>query len=135
MKNEELAKIAFEQTKKSYAPYSKFCVGVCLLTKSGKIFTGCNIENSAYGSTICAERVAFAKAISEGEKKFEAIAIASNNKNKKEQEFPFPCGSCRQFMSEFCSDLKIIVARKNKKLEIVETSLKELLPHSFGPQK
>ncbi|SHI88554.1 cytidine deaminase [Lutispora thermophila] len=114
---------AKEAREKAYVKYSNFKVGAALLAKSGKIYTGCNVENASYGATICAERVAFTKAISEGERDFEAIAIVSSGK-----EIAYPCGICRQFMSEFGLDLKLIFTDDNK----IETyKLYELLPHAF----
>jgi cytidine deaminase len=108
----------------SYAPFSKFKVGAALLTKSGKIFSGSNIECASYSLTICAERVAAVKAISEGENNFIAIAI-SNNKN----ELVFPCGACLQFLMEFSPNLKIILIQSEKKFKVFK--LKELLPKNF----
>ena len=107
----------------SYAPYSNYHVGAAVLTRDGKMFTGVNIENSSYGATICAERVAFSKAISQGERNFEAIAIASTDGKA------WPCGICRQFMYEFGQDLKIIVGPDVDHLEIIPLS--ELLPKGF----
>ena len=94
-KKQELADLAVEMRKRSYIPYSHYAVGAALLTKNGKIFTGCNIENAAYPVTVCAERTAIFKAVSEGEKEFEAIAIAT------EDGLGYPCGSCRQVMAEY----------------------------------
>lgn len=126
----DLIKKASSMLEFSYAPYSNFHVGAALLTKNGKIFTGCNIENATYGATNCAERTAFFKAISEGEKEFCAIAIVGG-KNGKIDDFCSPCGICRQVMAEFCSkDFKIILA--NSKNEIKIFSLEELLPESFS---
>lgn len=126
----DLIKKASSMLEFSYAPYSNFHVGAALLTKNGKIFTGCNIENATYGATNCAERTAFFKAISEGEKEFCAIAIVGG-KNGKIDDFCSPCGICRQVMAEFCSkDFKIILA--NSKNEIKTFSLEELLPESFS---
>lgn len=118
---EDLLNKAREALKNAYAPYSRFKVGVALLTKSGKVYTGCNIENSAFSPTLCAERVAFGKAVSEGERDFAAIAVV----NDKGTPCP-PCGVCRQVMAEFCSpDFKIILQDKT-------CTLKELLPESFS---
>ena len=114
---------AKEAMNYAYTKYSNFNVGAALLTKSGKIYTGCNIENSSYGATICAERVAFVKAVSEGEMEFEAIAIVSSS-----GDYTYPCGICRQFMSEWGTDLKLIF--ENEK-EIKVYTLKELLPEAF----
>lgn len=128
--NLDLIKKASAMLKFSYAPYSNFHVGAALLTKNGKIFTGCNIENATYGATNCAERTAFFKAISEGEKDFYAIAIVGG-KNGKIDDFCSPCGICRQVMAEFCSkDFKIILS--NAKNEIKTFTLEELLPESFS---
>ena len=117
---ENLYKQAEDALRFAYAPYSRFKVGAALMAKDGRVFTGCNVENIAYGSTICAERVAFTKAISEGVTDFKAIAIA----NSSSTSCP-PCGSCRQVMSEFCEDDFMIVL-KNKTF-----TLKELLPEQF----
>ena len=114
---------AKEAREKAYVKYSNFKVGAALLGKSGKIYTGCNIENASYGATICAERVAFTKAISEGEKEFEVIAIVSSN-----EDVTYPCGICRQFMSEFGLDLKLIFTDGKK---IAEYKLSDLLPYAF----
>ncbi len=123
MDKRELVAKAVSAMNNAYVKYSKFKVGAALLTKSGKIYTGCNIENSSYSATICAERVAFAKAVSQGEKDFEAIAIANSS-----SDFAYPCGICRQFMSEFGTDLKVIIFDGK---EMREHTLKELLPYAF----
>ena len=123
MDNKELLKHAKEAMKNAFTPYSKFNVGAALLTKQGTVYRGCNVENSSYGAAICAERVAIVKAISEGDKEFEKIAIVGSHGN-----FTYPCGICRQFLSEFGLDIKIVV--ENGK-EIQEHLLRELLPHSF----
>lgn len=121
--NEILISKAKEAMKYAYTKYSGFNVGAALLTKSGKIYTGCNIENSSFGATICAERVAFVKAISEGERDFEAIAIVSSSGN-----FTYPCGICRQFMSEWGTQLKLIFDNgKETKIYILD----QLLPEAF----
>ena len=124
MTNQELYEKAKQAQNYSYSPYSKFKVGACLLTESGKIFTGCNIENSAYGPSNCAERTAVFKAVSEGETKFLKIAIYGGDGEK----FCFPCGTCRQVLSEFNKDIEIIVGN-NK--EIKSFKLRKLLPYSF----
>ena len=127
--NELLAKAA-EAMKNSYAPYSKFNVGAALLSKSGKIYLGCNIENSSYGAAVCAERTAFFKAVSESEREFEAIAIVGGADFDTKDECP-PCGLCRQVMAEFCRpDFRIILSDANGKC--TEYTLAELLPFSFG---
>lgn len=115
----------------SYAPYSHFHVGAALLTKDGKIYTGCNIENAAYGPSNCAERTAFFKAVSEGILKFDAIMVVGGPNGKIKDYCP-PCGVCRQMMMEFCNpdEFKIFLAKS--KDDIVEYTLKELLPLGFG---
>ena len=121
---ELLVKTAYEATKMSYTPYSHFNVGAALLTKGGKIYMGCNIENAAYGATNCAERTAFFKAISEGEKEFAAIAVVSSSK-----DYTYPCGICRQVIAEFCDeDMEIILA---KDMDYKVFKLSEMLPYSF----
>lgn len=129
MKDEEikiLIEKAFIAQKKSYAPYSKFNVGACLLCGNGKMYLGANIENASYPAGICAERVAYSKAISEGEKEFVAICITCSNASS----YALPCGICRQFMSEFSNDTLVIVAKNIN--EYKTYSLKELLPYSFN---
>lgn len=129
----ELIKKATSMLKFSYSPYSSFCVGAALLSKNEKIYTGCNIENAAFGPSNCAERTAFFKAISEGQKEFTKIAIVGG-KNSILGDFCPPCGVCRQVMAEFCSkDFKIILA--NSKNEIKTFTLGELLPQSFDLEK
>jgi cytidine deaminase len=111
---------------KAYAPYSKFKVGAALLAKNGQIYTGCNVENAAYGADICAEMTAVVKAISEGIREFTAIAIVSDS-----MEPTAPCGACRQVLNEFSPDIKIIMVGKHK---IRKSSLKKILPYAFGPK-
>lgn len=123
-----LINAAKKARENSYSPYSGFKVGAALLTKNGSIYSGCNIENAAYGDTVCAERIAFFKAISEGEMDFEAIAIVGGVDNI--DEICTPCGTCRQVMSEFCSlDFKIVLGSPDK-YKIY--TLSEMLPHSFS---
>lgn len=110
--------------KRSYSPYSRFKVGASLLAGSGKIYTGSNIESASYSLTLCAERVVFAKAISDGEKLFKAIAVSVST-----NELVYPCGACRQFMFEFAKDLDIIVVKSSS--EYVLTKLRDLLPEAF----
>ena len=127
---ETLISTAIEMTKKSYAPYSHFHVGAALLGKDGQIFTGCNIENAAYGPSNCAERTAVFKAVSEGVRDFEAIAIVGGPNGQIKDYCP-PCGVCRQVLSEFCKrDFKIILAVSAKEYKIF--TLEELLPESFS---
>lgn len=135
MNYEELIKTATEMTKRSYVPYSHFHVGAALLDSNGKVWTGCNIENAAYGPSNCAERTAVFKAVSEGARSFEAIAIVGGpedeNGKVQIQDFCPPCGVCRQVLSEFCDrDFKIILA--NGKGEQKVFTLAELLPESFS---
>ena len=133
MNRSELVKLAINARKFSYSPYSNFMVGAALLTKSGKIYTGCNIENAAYGPSNCAERTAFFKALSEGEKEFEAIAIVGGQKGKG-LEICAPCGVCRQVMMEFCDyeTFEIILGKSED--DYLKYTLKELLPLGFGPK-
>lgn len=119
---------AEEARKKSYSPYSHFCVGAALLTKDGKVYTGCNIENAAYTPTNCAERTAFFKAVSEGERAFEAIAISGGRAGDK-GGFCAPCGVCRQVIAEFCDKDFQIVLGDTERFEVY--SLDALLPLSF----
>ena len=129
----ELIEKALLMRERSYCPYSGFSVGAALLTEEGRIYGGCNIENASYSTTICAERVAMAKAVSEGEYRFRAIAIAGG-KEKVPDVYSFPCGSCRQFMREFCDSgtFTVIVAKTAQDYKIY--TLEELLPDSFGPE-
>lgn len=129
---QEMIDLAIEQLKYSYTSYSGFKVGAALLTKDGKLYTGCNIENAAYTPTNCAERTAFFKAVSEGERAFEAICVVGG-KDGILTEYAVPCGVCRQVMMEFCSPetFKIILATSREQYEIF--TLKELLPLGFGP--
>lgn len=121
---------ATEMLKFSYVPYSHFHVGAALLAKDGTIFTGCNIENAAYGPSNCAERTAIFKAVSEGVKDFEAIAVVGGP-NGKIEDFCPPCGVCRQVMAEFCKkDFIIILANGKKEIKIF--TLDQLLPESFS---
>ena len=126
---------AVAMTERSYAPYSHFHVGAALLGKDGKIYTGCNVENAAYGPSNCAERTAVFKAVSEGCRDFEAIAIVGGPEDEKGKpaikDFCPPCGVCRQVLAEFCDkDFKILLA--NGAGEIKEFTLGELLPESFS---
>lgn len=129
---QEMIGLAIEQLKYSYTPYSGFKVGAALLTKSGKLYTGCNIENAAYTPTNCAERTAFFKAVSEGERAFQAICVVGG-KDGILTEYAAPCGVCRQVMMEFCNPetFRIILATSREQYEIF--TLKELLPLGFGP--
>lgn len=132
-----LAERAVKARELSYCPYSGFAVGAALLTSSGEIFTGVNIENSGYSATNCAERTAFFKAISEGQNEFVAIAIAGGKKGENPSEECPPCGVCRQVMREFCSDdfeVIFVSQSENGELKTSVHILKEVLPYSFGPE-
>ncbi len=124
----ELVTKAYEAMQLSYSPYSGFKVGAALLTKDGKIYTGCNIENSAYSPTCCGERTAFFKAVSEGKRDFKAIAIVGG-KDGEITDFCYPCGVCRQVMAEFCDGDFEIITTDSK--EIKSYKLSELLPEAF----
>ncbi|MGN0356005.1 MAG: cytidine deaminase [Muricoprocola sp.] len=128
----QLIREAIAAMQYSYTPYSHFRVGAALLSKSGKIYRGCNIENAAYTPTNCAERTAFFKAVSEGEMEFDAICIVGG-KDGKLEEYTSPCGVCRQVMMEFCDPetFKIILA--TDEAHYTEFTLKKLLPLGFGP--
>ncbi|RDY23961.1 cytidine deaminase [Romboutsia maritimum] len=128
MDNKSLLKLAENARKNSYVPYSKFRVGAALLTKNGKVYTGCNIECASFGGTNCAERTAIYKAISEGEKEIEAIAIASDNSEKDESTYP--CGICRQVIIEFGPDIRIITGYTQGK--IIECKISDLIPNYFS---
>ncbi|MBR5800569.1 MAG: cytidine deaminase [Lachnospiraceae bacterium] len=129
---QELIKSALLARKKSYSPYSSFQVGAAVLTVDNRIYTGCNIENAAYSPGICAERNAIYKAVSEGVRKFLAIAVVGGAKDEPDT-YAFPCGVCRQVMREFTKpeEFVIIVAKSTEDYRIY--TLEELLPDSFGP--
>ena len=129
---QKMINLATEQLKYSYTPYSHFKVGAALLATEGKLYTGCNIENAAYTPTNCAERTAFFKAVSEGEREFQAICVVGG-KDGVLTEYAAPCGVCRQVMMEFCNPetFQIILATSEEQYEIF--TLKELLPLGFGP--
>lgn len=125
MNYKSLAKKAVEAKSKALATYSNFHVGAALLTEDDKIYTGCNIESSSYSLTICAERTAIFKAISEGERKFKAIAIAGDTEG-----FISPCGACRQVISDLCGDIDVALVNSKNETKIMKTS--ELLPFAFS---
>ena len=129
MAPEELIGMAKEAMAQAYAPYSGYFVGAALLAADGKIYTGCNIENASFSPTICAERTAFAKAVSEGQRKFSAIAVCGGKEGVIQDAFP-PCGVCRQVMAEFCDKDFIIYLATPSGFQ--EFTLADLLPHSFG---
>lgn len=124
---------AFAARRMAYTPYSHFQVGAALLTADGRIYRGCNIENAAYTPTNCAERTAFFKAVSEGEREFTAIAIVGGTEDATELDWCAPCGVCRQVMEEFCDErtFEIVLARSAEEYEVY--TLGELLPKGFGP--
>jgi len=127
--NQKLYKMACEAREKSYCPYSKISVGAALITKSGKVYTGANIENSAYSPCVCAERAAFFAAVNNGEREFYAIAIAGGKAGEPPKSIFPPCGVCRQVMAEFCeADFKILLSNDK------EISLSELLPYGFDKE-
>ena len=130
----KLIKLVLEARKKSYAPYSNFLVGAALLCKNGEIYTGCNIENAAFTPTNCAERTAIFKAVSEGNKQFDKIAIVGGKKDAQKLDYCAPCGVCRQVMAEFVDveKFQIILAKNENEYQVY--SLKELFPLNFGPK-
>lgn len=130
---QDLIRRAMKAREYSYSPYSNFSVGAAILSESGKIYTGCNIESASYTPTICAERVALFKAVSEGERKFKMLALVGGPKNgeKQTEEIVSPCGVCRQMLYEFGKDLKVVMADNEEKYEV--RMLEELLPYGFGP--
>lgn len=128
----ELIMRAMGMMKMSYIPYSHFSVGAALLTKSGEIYTGCNIENAAYTPSVCAERTAFFKAVSEGHTSFTAIAV-TGGMDRKAEDFCTPCGVCRQVMNEFCDPETFLVISAVSPDKYRVYTLKELLPYGFGP--
>ena len=123
--DEALLALARAARERSYSPYSGFAVGAALLCSDGRVYQGCNIENAAFSLVNCAERTAVFKAVSEGERSFDAIAIAA------EGTAPWPCGACRQVLNEFAPDIRVLVTWDGK---VDEAPLRELLPHSFGPE-
>lgn len=127
MTDQALVELAFTMLDRAYVPYSRFPVGAALLCAGGTVFTGCNVENAAYGSTICAERTALVKAVSEGRRSgFARLAVVGRG-----EDYCWPCGACRQMLYEFAPDLTVLVARGDR--QFVKLPLKELLPHGFGP--
>lgn len=133
MKENDLISLALSAREKSYSPYSGFSVGAALLARSGKIYCGCNVENAAFTPGNCAERTAFFKAVSEGEREFECIAIVGGKTGDPISGYAYPCGVCRQVMQEFCNPetFKVITAINEDTYQV--KYLKELLPFGFGP--
>lgn len=131
----ELVKQAIKASENSYSPYSGYQVGAALLCKNGKVYTGCNIESATYSPTNCAERTAFFKAVSEGERDFLMIAVVGGAKDKERDTYFYPCGVCRQVMTEFCDyeTFKVIVAKSVDDVKVF--TLKELMPNIIKPDK
>lgn len=127
MNYKELAQKAIEAKSKSLPTYSNFHVGAALLTEEGKVYLGGNIESSSYSLTICAERTAIFKAISEGERKFTAIAVAGDSPG-----FCPPCGACRQVISDLCGDIDVVMINQHQEIKVLKLS--ELLPFAFGDE-
>lgn len=128
---EKLIEAAMQARGLAYAPYSHYAVGAALLSADGSVYCGCNIENSSYGATNCAERTAFFKAVSKGQREFTAIAIVGGREGQEPVEYAHPCGICRQVMQEFCErDFRIYVGRSKE--DYREYTLGELLPFGFG---
>ena len=127
MNYKNLIRAAIRAKENAYVPYSGFRVGAALITKDGHIFTGCNVENAAYSPTICAERTAIVKAVSEGEREFQAIAINGDN-----EDYLAPCGVCRQVLEEFCDPEEFMVILANNEDDYKELKLADLFPSSFG---
>ena len=125
-KYEKLIASAIEVRKWAYVPYSHYAVGAAVLTDSGRIYDGINVESAAFPTTMCAERVAIFKAVSEGERKFEAIAVVTENAGS-------PCGSCRQVLAEFGLDTVVLIADDQGKIKF-ETTVANLLPEAFTPE-
>ena len=123
---QKLINLANEARRRAYAPYSNYPVGAALRTKTGRIYAGVNVENAAYPQTMCAERVAIFKAVSDGETEFDVIAVVTNNGGS-------PCGGCRQVMAEFGLDTIVLLAEGNGKL-VKESTVSELLPEAFTPK-
>ena len=126
MTDQELVEQAFTMLERSYVPYSHFPVGAALEGADGVVYTGCNVENSAFGSTICAERTALVKAVSEGCRKFTRLAVVGNS-----TDYCWPCGACRQMLYEFAPGLRVLAARGDGTFETA--TLGQLMPHGFGP--
>ncbi|MBR4110464.1 MAG: cytidine deaminase [Clostridia bacterium] len=130
MENKDLIKLAIEAKQNAHVPYSRFKVGAALLTKSGKVYQGANMECSSYGMTVCAERVALVKALYDGEKEFEKIAVVGGKED--ELTYTTPCGACRQFLADFGVELEVIMGyMEDNELKEKVFKLKELLPESF----
>lgn len=128
-KQAELLELAAQAREHSYSPYSHYKVGAALLTKDGRIYQGCNMENASYTPTVCAERTAFFKAVYDGVRDFEAIAVIGSGNTPA-----YPCGVCRQVMNEFCDKDFLIITGNCDQSEVAALTLEEMLPRSFGPK-
>ncbi len=128
MTDRQLADLAYTMLSKAYVPYSTVPVGAALLCEDGSVFTGCNVENAAYGSTICAERTALVKAVSEGHRN-DVVRLAVVGEST---DYCWPCGACRQMLYEFAPGLELLVGRSDR--SYIKLPLAELLPHGFGPK-
>ena len=133
MEPKALVREAFAAREMAYVPYSAFAVGAALLCADGTVYTGCNVESASYPATICAERTAFAKAVSEGKRNFKAIAVAGARTGEQPQAACPPCGICRQVLREFVNpeEFQVILAKQSGEYRMM--TLEELLPESFGP--
>ena len=134
LNEKKLIELAHKARKHAYTPYSHFQVGAALVTKQGKVYPGCNIENASYTPSNCAERTAFFKAVSEGEREFAAIAVVGDAEGTEGKETCSPCGVCRQVMREFCAPEEFRILLEDGKGGILNYSLAELLPLGFGPE-
>lgn len=134
MEVRELIKIAIDAREKSYSPYSNFKVGAALLTKSGKIFTGCNVESVAFSPTMCAERTAIVKAVSEGEREFHTLVVIGGHSDGRDpgEGYAGPCGVCRQFIIEFGKEIKVVIAKSEE--EYYEHTILDFMPMPFAPE-
>ena len=127
IQKQQLLKKAVAAMRRAYAPYSRFCVGAALLTREGRVFQGCNVENASYGLTLCAERTALGAAVAAGHRRFMALAVVSSG-----QTAPMPCGACLQALAEFCRpDFVIVTAAARNPAAMVIHPLKDLLPQAF----
>ena len=133
MTNMELISQAKKAREKAYTPYSNFQVGAALVTKDGKIYHGCNIENAGYSATNCAERTAFFRAVYDGEREFSKIAVVGAPRGVEADLLTAPCGVCRQVMMEFCDPETFTIIMPDGKGGILEVLLKDLMPYGFGP--
>ncbi len=134
MDDTQLVELACEARERAYVPYSNFSVGAALLDAEGRVWQGCNIENAAFGPSVCAERTAFFKAVSEGARAFEAIAVVGGPEGREIDSYTAPCGVCRQVMREFCNVRSFRVILAASRDEYRSYTLEELLPASFGPE-